>query len=414
MAEIRYWLWLRNLPGLNNRVCLKLWKHFGSPEHIYYADAEEYLHVGELTRAQIKALENKNMERAERIMEACDGLGIRIITIMDAEYPDRLRAISDAPCLLYVKGSWPDFDSEAAIALIGSRESTPYGIRTARSLGYELARGGAYIVSGLAAGGDAAAHYGALLAGKRTAAVLGGGIDVIYPAENYRMYDDILADGVLISEYPPGTPTLGKHFLERNRIISGLSVGVIVVEAKLRSGTQNTVHHALDQGRDVYAVPGPIDSAYSAGTNRMIQEGALIVTCAYDVLRDLQIRFPNRIEARMFEIPPVLQRTERTKVSATEAPKEQPAAPEEPDAAEIDNAAEKEYIKIANAKRRFTDDQIQILLILSNNPMIVDDIAEATQIPIRRVLSALTMLEIDALVQQKSGNRYVLNAIIEK
>ncbi len=409
MSGIKYWLWLRNLQGLNNRTCLKLWDHFASPEGIYYADAEEYAQVPQLSKAQIRALENKSLDRAEEIIEDCARLGIRIMTIMDAEYPDRLRAIEDAPCVLYIRGSWPDFDSEAAVAVIGSRNSTPYGIRVGQTLGYELSKGGAYIVSGLAARGDAAGHFGALLAGKKTAAVLGCGIDVVYPAENQRLYADIEADGVLISEYPPGTKPVGRHFLERNRIISGLSMAVIVVEAKLRSGTQNTVRHAIEQGRDVYAVPGPIDSVYSEGTNRMIQEGAGVVTRAWDVLQELQPWFPDKIEAKLFELPPILQRVENSK----------PAAAEKEAAAEkiekqIDNRNEIEYIEIEKAKDRFTDDQIQILLTLSDQPMIVDDIAETTQIPVRRVLSALTMLEIDELIKQESGNRYILNAVIQQ
>ena len=167
MSGIKYWLWLRNLQGLNNRTCLKLWDHFASPEGIYYADAEEYAQVPQLSKAQIRALENKSLDRAEEIIEDCARLGIRIMTIMDAEYPDRLRAIEDAPCVLYIRGSWPDFDSEAAVAVIGSRNSTPYGIRVGQTLGYELSKGGAYIVSGLAARGDAAGHFGALLAGRK-------------------------------------------------------------------------------------------------------------------------------------------------------------------------------------------------------------------------------------------------------
>ena len=180
MAEIKYWLWLRSLRGMNNSLCLKLLNHFGSPERIYYADGEEYAQVEKITRNQIDALENKKLDRAEEILENCARLNIRIITLSDAEYPERLRAIPDAPCLLYVKGIWPDFDSEAAVALIGTRRATPYGIRIGEKLGYELAKGGAYVVSGLAAGGDAAGHRGALMAGKKTAAMLGGGIDVIY------------------------------------------------------------------------------------------------------------------------------------------------------------------------------------------------------------------------------------------
>ncbi len=409
MSGIKYWLWLRNLQGLNNRACLRLWTHFSSPEHIYYADIEEYAQIPQLTKAQIRALEDKSLDRAEQIMEDCARLDIRVITIADAEYPDRLRAIEDAPCLLYVKGSWPDFDSEAAVAVIGSRNSTPYGIRVGQALGYELSKGGAYIVSGLAARGDAAGHFGALLAGKKTAAVLGCGVDVVYPAENKRLYADIESDGVLISEYPPGTRPVGTHFLERNRIISGLSVAVIVVEAKMHSGTQNTVRHAIEQGRDVYAVPGPVDSAYSEGTNRMIQEGAGVVTRAWDVLEELERWFPDKIEAKLFELPPILQRAEKPK--STAAAKETVAEKTEK---QIDNRNEIEYIEIENAKDRFTDDQIRILLTLSNQPMIVDDIAETTQIPVRRVLSALTMLEIDGLVKQESGNRYILNAVIQQ
>lgn len=409
MAELKYWLWLRTLRGLPNSACAQLLQHFGDPEHIYYADAEEYAHVERLTPKQAELLGKKDMDTAGRILERCAALGIHILTIHDAAYPDRLRAIADAPCVLYWKGRWPDFDSEAAVALIGSRRATPYGVRVGQQLGYALSKGGAYIVSGLAAGGDAAGHRGALLAGAETAAVLGGGIDVIYPRENRQLYEDIAASGVLISEYPPGTEAKGHHFLERNRIISGLSVAVVVVEAALRSGTLNTVHHALEQGRDVYAVPGPIDAPYSQGCNRLIREGAAAVTGEWDILQDLQLRFPDRIEGRIFDLPPSVLRAAEEKTPAAQKENES-AAPEN----KIDKTEEKAYIEIKNSRDRFTDDQIQLLLTLSDHPMTVDDLAETAQIPVRRVLSALTDLEIEALVQQVSGNRYILNALIEE
>lgn len=409
MAELKYWLWLRTLRGLPNSACAQLLQHFGDPEHIYYADAEEYAHVEQLTPKQAELLGRKDLDTAGRILERCAALGIHILTIHDAAYPGRLRAIADAPCVLYWKGRWPDFDSEAAVALIGSRRATPYGVRVGQQLGYALSKGGAYIVSGLAAGGDAAGHRGALLAGAETAAVLGGGIDVIYPRENRQMYEDIAASGVLISEYPPGTEAKGHHFLERNRIISGLSVAVVVVEAALRSGTLNTVHHALEQGRDVYAVPGPIDAPYSQGCNRLIREGAAAVTGEWDILQDLQMRFPDRIEGRIFDLPPSVLRAAAEKTPAAQKENES-AAPEN----KIDKTEEKAYIEIKNSRDRFTDDQIQLLLTLSDHPMTVDDLAETAQIPVRRVLSALTDLEIEALVQQVSGNRYILNALIEE
>ena len=275
-----------------------------------------------------------------------------------------------------------------------------------------MSKGGAYVVSGLAAGGDAAGHRGALLAGKRTAAVLGGGIDVVYPRENAALYDDIAASGVLISEYPPGTEPKGHHFLERTRIISGLSAAVVVVEAALRSGTLNTVHHALEQSRDVYAVPGPVDAPCSQGCNRLIQEGAGLVSDGWDILRDLQPRFPQRIERYLFDLPPSIGRGAAEK--GTAAQQEAPAEDAVPAENEIDKTEEKAYIEIENSRDRFTDDQIQLLLTLSEHPMTVDDLAETAQIPVRRVLSALTDLEIDALVRQVSGNRYILNALIKE
>lgn len=225
MAGIKYWLWLRTRHGLSNQICTRLLEQFGDPEKIYFAAPEDYLQTEGVTKAQLSALADKKLDRAEAVLEDCERLGVRILSCTDAAYPSRLRAIPDAPCVLYYKGIWPDFDSEAAVALIGTRKATPYGIRIGERLGYELSKGGAYVVSGLAAGGDAAGHRGALLAGARTAAVLGGGIDVVYPAENRALFEDIAVNGVLISEYPPGTEPRGPHFLERNRIISGLSVG---------------------------------------------------------------------------------------------------------------------------------------------------------------------------------------------
>ena len=413
MAAIKYWLWLRNLSGMSNRICLQLLAHFGEAERVYYADPEEYLQVEGLTARQRAALADKRLDRAEEIEEQCARLGIRMVTMADAAYPDRLRAISDAPCLLYCKGTWPDFDSEAAVALIGTRKATPYGIRIGEQLGYELAKGGAYVVSGLAAGGDAAGHRGALLAGRRTAAVLGGGIDVIYPRENTALYEDIAASGVLISEYPPGTEPKGHHFLERNRIISGLCVAVIVVEAPLRSGTMNTVHHAAEQGRDVYAVPGPVDAPCSEGCNRLLQDGAGAVTRGWDVLSDLRLRFPDRIEAALFDLPPSVGRAAAPRGDAAQPDSGSASAPKPRPEETFDKTEEMAYIEIKNSRDRFTDDQIQILLTLSQQPMIVDDIAEAAQIPVRRVLSALTVLEIEQLVTKECGNRYTLHAVVQ-
>ncbi len=218
-----------------------------------------------------------------------------ILTMQDAAYPNRLRGIYDPPVLLYGRGALPLFDEEAAIAVVGTRSCTPYGVAVAEEFGYEMAKQGALVVSGMARGIDAAAQRGALRAGGLTAAVLGGGVDVVYPAENRRLYEDIAAVGVLLSEYPPGTEPRSGHFPVRNRIMSGLTLASVVVEAPPRSGALITAHLALDQGRDVFAVPGPITAEASRGCNELIREGAGLASCAWDILGEYEARFPLRL-----------------------------------------------------------------------------------------------------------------------
>ena len=306
MAALKYWVWLTTLPGLGERAKLQLLAHFGSPEEIYFAPEGELLLAEGITKLQAALLADKSLDRAEKVLEDCARDGQFLLTMDDAGYPARLRNIYDPPLLLYGKGSLPLFDDEVAVTVVGTRDCTPYGVRAASQLGYELARQGALLVSGMAKGIDGAAMRGALQAGGFTAAVLGGGVGVVYPAENRRLYEDIAATGVLLSEYPPGTEPLPGHFPVRNRIISGLSLAALVVEAPVRSGALITAHAALDQGRDVFAVPGPIDAAASVGCNRLIRDGAGLVMEAWDVLGTYRQRFPQKlrpIRAAMPETP---------------------------------------------------------------------------------------------------------------
>ena len=385
MAALKYWVWLTALPGLSNRSRLLLLERYGSPEDVYYADPEELAQVEGLTPGQAALLADKSLSRADRILADCARGDMFLLTMQDAAYPARLRDIFDPPVLLYGKGSLPLFDEEAAIAVVGTRSCTPYGLRCAHRMGYELARQGAVVVSGMAKGIDGAAMRGALQAGGFTAAVLGGGVDVVYPAENRRLYEDIAATGVLLSEYPPGTEPLPGHFPVRNRIISGLSLAALVVEAPVRSGALITAHAALDQGRDVFAVPGPIDAAASVGCNRLIRDGAGLVTDASDILREYEGRFTlNLKEAR--EEPETLGYQART------VPEPKPVAP---------------ALSLSRGDVELTDDQIAILKALSDTePMQVDDLTELVDIPTRRVLSALTVLEIDQYVVQHAGKHY--------
>ena len=386
MSALKYWLWLTELPGLTNQTRLALLRHFPTPEDVYYADPEEVLLTEDITREQAKLLEDKDCAGADRILADCQRLDLDLLTIQDAGYPNRLRNIYDPPCLLYVRGRLPAFDDEAAVAVVGTRDCTPYGVSCAEKLGFGLAAGGALVVSGLARGIDSAALRGALRGGGTVTAVLGNGLDVVYPRENRYLYEDIAASGALLSEYPPGTPPEGRHFPVRNRIMSGLSLATLVVEAPERSGALITAGTALEQGRDVFAVPGPIDAPASVGCNRLIRDGAGLVTDAWDILAAYAPRFPEKLHREgAREEPAVLgyQARQRTE------PKEVPPS-----------------LSLSNNDLSLTDDQIRLLRTLTEEPMLVDDLIEETEIPTRRVLSALTVLEIEHLVTQHPGKRY--------
>ncbi|WP_295752268.1 DNA-processing protein DprA [uncultured Oscillibacter sp.] len=392
---LKYWVWLAELPGVQNQARLALLRHFGSPEDIFFADREELLLAEDVPPAQAERALNRDLSAANRILADCQRLGQRILTIQDAEYPQRLRNIYDPPVLLYVRGRLPAFDEEAAVAVVGTRECTPYGRACAERLGWGLASGGALVVTGLAKGVDASAARGALRAGGAVVGVTGNGLDVYYPYENRELYDDVAAAGALLSEYPPGTEADGWHFPVRNRILSGLSVAALVVEAPERSGALITARLALEQGRDVYAVPGPIDAPDSVGCNRLIRDGAGLAAEAGDILRDYKARFPDKLRIREAAWTPAPGRRRTPPLSEPAAPEPEDAGPEKPEAPPPVSPS------------GLTDDQIALLRILDpEKPAQVDDLIADTGVPARRVSSALTMLEIDGMVCQHSGKRY--------
>lgn len=401
MAGLKYWVWLSEVKGLSNRSKLLLLEHFGTPEEIYYAAEDEYRLVEGLLPKQMELLADKSLSGVDKILGDCQRLGLRILTMQDADYPVRLRNIFEPPCLLYVKGRLPAFDEEAAVAMVGTRKATPYGIESAEKLAFGLAKQGALVVSGAAYGIDASAHRGALRAGARTVAVLGNGIDVVYPAGNEWLYRDIAASGALISEYPPGTSAEGWHFPIRNRIISGLCLATVVVEApEERSGALITANTALEQGRDVFAVPGAIDAPMSRGCNRLIADSAAgLVMDSWDILREYEAQYPHKLHCDRVELPHTLGYQARSEEQAKVAAKEQ----------------EKEKLPALDLNdpgSALSDDQIDILRVLRDGALQVDDVIEKTQLPTRRVLSALTVLEIDGYVRQGSGKHFALNVTL--
>lgn len=339
------------------------------------------------------------MAEADRVLADCERLGIRIMTLQDADYPERLRQLYDAPCVLYLKGKLPDFDEEAAIGVVGTRDATEYGKTMAKRIGLELARGGAVVVSGIATGIDTCAVRGALQAGGTVVSVLGGGIDVPYPRENRFLYEDVAATGLLISEYPPGTENRGAHFPVRNRIISGLSLGVVVVEApEFNSGALITAERALEQNRDVFAVPGNVDAVNSRGCLRLIQQGAKLVLSAEDILVEYRDRYPTKLNMR-------------SRLSSEESNQRLEAIPEPPQPSQqktaVDKKKDKGYSIVKRKPDGFTDDELAVLNPMQGKSCQADELVERTQIPAKRVLSALTMLQIAGCVAEEPGKRFV-------
>lgn len=402
MSNLKYWLWLAGRKGLAGQNGIRVLHHFGSPEQAYFSDRAEIAMIEGLSETAAASLADKSLDAANRILGDCDRLGIQLLTMQDAAYPERLAAIHQPPMVLYLKGRAFAFDEEAAVAIVGTRDATTYGIWAATKLSMDLTSRGALIVTGMAEGIDAAAIRGALKAGGPVISVLAGGVDVVYPREHRALYEDVAAVGALISENPPGTAHLGSYFPVRNRIISGLSVGVIAVESKRFGGSMHTVGHALDQNRDVFAVPGPIGAATSEGTNRLIQEGAAkLILNAEDVICELIDRFPERLQYAS-AIDPVTER--HCLDSAVRAAPARPV-PEQKEASEQPQPAQRE-ITWQECEDKLPPDHQNVLRAMGDKLCRIDDLVELTQLPANCVLSALTVLQIQGYVTQEHGKRF--------
>ena len=396
MAELEYWLWLTTRKGLGPTGALAVLDHFSTPERAFYGEQEDFeaLPLSPFAR---QSLLDKSLDQANQILGDCDRLGIRIMTFQDAGYPQRLRQIAVPPAVLYIKGKTFRFDEEAAIGVVGMRKSSQVSQVRAQAFGMELAANGALVVSGIAEGIDCCAVRGALKGGGPVVSVLAGGADVKFPYENRFLYDDVAAAGALISEYPPGTPHKGDHFPLRNRILSGLCLGVLAVECEPRGGTMLTINHALEQGREVYAVPVGLDEQCARGTNQLIRDfKARLVENAGDILRDYVDRFPTRL-AKLAPLPPSVVSARLSGDKPREAPAQKAREPERP---------KRELVPRGQQKDRFTDDELAILAAAAKSALTADEIVERTQIPAKRVLSALTMLQVQGIVEERPGRRF--------
>jgi len=414
MANLNDFLWLTTRKGLFKSFELRaLMDYFGSPERIFLADSAEFERLN-LTEAQKAALRDKNLRQVEQIQADCDRLNMRIMTFQDADYPARLKEIDDPPYVLYLKGRPLHVDDVITVGVVGTRSCTPYGIQLAGRLGLDLARAGVTLVSGIAKGIDAAGIRGALQGGGTVISVLGGGIDVPYPKEHTLLYDDVAASGTLVSEYPPGTSNAGYHFPVRNRIISGLSLGVAVVEASVPSGALITARQALDQSREAFAFPGPVNASASLGCNRLIQRGeAKLIMSAADILEEFASFVPNGVKraapmddaeaAERLAAVPVLAQTAYGQGVKKPLPTEK----------EVDKEPPRAYISLADGTETFNDDERNVMLALAENTLTADELTEILQIPTPRISSTLTMLQVRDLVEERPGKRFYAKAILK-
>lgn len=403
MSALKYWIWLSTLKGVGAATAAKLIDKMGSPEQIFFADRESYILNG-IGEKEADALCDKSLGRAACVMESCKEAGIRMLTMGDAEYPERLRNIYDPPVVLYIKGTLPVMDEEAAIAVAGTRKCTPYGIKTAERIGYELVREGCTVVSGLARGIDSAAAKGALRAGGKVVGVLGCGVDIVYPPENARLFEDVAAVGALISEYPPKTEVQRHFFPARNRILSGISVGTVIIEAPKSSGSLITAARALEQGRDVFAVPANADSTASVGSNMLIRDGAIPVMSGRDVADEYRHIYSDKLVGGK-EIVPIFPKAEKRLLDEELSEKRKKAKA-------IKLVIDKEKSEAYDLKKpeiEMSDDEKRICEAIGKECVHVNDIIERSGLPTGRVLALLTVLEIKGAVSQKKGKTFILS-----
>jgi len=368
-----FWMALTRIGGLGIRGCHKLIEHFGSPQAAYMASLTELESCGVPARVAQSIFAQEALKEAEREVEEVSKADCQLIAFDSEDYPPLLKQIPDAPLLLYVRGD-AQVLSQYAVAVVGSRRPSAYGSSVAHRLAHDLACRQLVVASGLARGIDSAAHHGALEAQGKTVAVLGSGIDVIYPRENKRLADEIAKSGAVISEFPRGTGPTPENFPIRNRIISGLSLGVVVVEAAEYSGSLITARLALEQNREVFAVPGNITSAQSFGPNHLIKQGAKLVDQWMDVIEE----FPPEVRTQL--LPPD---------EATEG---------EPMGTQAANLFAASLTPVQKAVFE---------VLRADQTLFVDDIVGGAKLPHPRVLAALLELEMNGLIRQLPGKNFI-------
>jgi len=398
-----HWIWFAELTGITPLQKRRLLEHFQDPEELYGC-SEAALAAKGLSEKIQKALQNRDLQKAQQILRACNKKNIGILPLADIAYPGRLRNTADAPVVLYYKGILPRWDEVPAIGVVGTRKATTYGLQTAYLLSSQIARCGGLVISGGAAGVDTEAMKGAYDAGFPVVGVLGCGVDIAYPRSNRKFFSDLAENGCLISEYAPGTTPEPWYFPARNRIISGISNGVLVVEAPEKSGALITARAALEQGRDVFVVPGNINTPSHAGSNALLQDGAIPVLSGWDVVREYETLYPDKVKRQeeKRQQPPL-------KVAQTPViPENKPDICENGQKKPIDNLEKSTYIELGKKQPALNETEQAVLALLTRQPQESADLIAKLDMPSGKVLSAITMLTVKGLAYKHPGGRISL------
>ena len=392
-----YWLWLAQCNEVKDGVKAALVRQFEDPERLFFAEKQEILdaEIEGLTGEHLDILLRHDLSAAEETLSDCAKAGLQVLTYDSPLYPRRLKAIYDPPIVLYYRGTLPDFDKLPTIGVVGTRHPSVYGRQAAKRLGGEIAAAGGLVVSGLAEGIDGAAMEAALSAGFPTVGVLGCGADVVYPRKHKALFQETERLGCILSEYAPGSPPLGWHFPRRNRIISGLSCGVVVVEAPERSGSLLTARHALEQGRDVFVVPGNVDMESFRGSNRLLRSGAIAVSSGRDVMEEYDLLYPEKLLPK--------QGLDKPKKAEKQEPK--PEAPEILKKKTIDNGNPPPYSGQNDILQGLSADEQTVMTAIGTGIESVDDVIAKTGLPSGKVLGILTILEIRKKIVRHPGKR---------
>jgi DNA processing protein len=390
-----YWIWL-SLLNLSPRAVTAVLQHCGDAERAYAEESDAFHGLRGITAREAEALENRDLTAAEFSLRRCREQKLRILPLTDPAYPERLKQIAEPPAALYIQGEFPELDKAPVLAVIGTRRASAYGLRMSRELAFQIASGGATVLSLLTPGADEAAAAGMIQAGTPCIGVLG----TAHEACRWPLMRQVVGNGAVVSEYPPGKEQFRHFFRERNRLAAGLSDGVVVVEAPEKSGTRLFVTEAAEQGKDVFAVPGNADAETAAGTLNLLKEGAKLVTCGTDVLEEYLLRFPelknnlNRENSSDHKkTVPVSGEPDGTYNSGNVSAVSAASAPED----------------LRNQLQNLSADQLALIAAISPPATHVDDIVERSGLPVAKVLAQLTVLEIKGFVKREPGRNFSLN-----